>query len=72
MAVRVPAAVFPDFAPALRSTDFPAGFWMAKTVKTNKGGAADVGIKIQDEPVFTRPISEVLEWVVPPCGRALT
>ena len=57
--VHVPCIVFPD------DTAPSCGYWVGKTVKTNKGGACDIGILIDGEPVFTRSITEVAVWVVP-------
>ena len=57
-AVRVPHSVFP-------SEERPqCGYWEGKVCSTCLGGDADVGIKCLGEPVFTRPSSEVAEWVV--------
>jgi hypothetical protein len=56
--VAIPHSVFPEEAePA-------GGCWMGKIVKTSLGGTADVGILIAGEPVFTRPRTEVVNWVV--------
>jgi hypothetical protein len=56
--VHVPHSAFPD-------EDEPEnGFWPGKTVRTNAGGPLDVGILIDGEEVFTRPMTEVALWVV--------
>ena len=57
MVVHIPASTFPDEEP-------PAvGYWVGKTVSTRAGGAADIGIKVDGEPLFTRPRSEVVDWL---------
>ena len=56
--VHVPHSAFPE-------EEKPAnGYWIGKTCKTKKGGKDDIGIRIEGEDIFTRPISEVLEWIV--------
>ena len=55
--VHVPHSAFPD------ESEPEMGYWVGKTVRTTLGGAADIGIKIVGEPIFTRPISEVAIWV---------
>ena len=62
LTIHVPQATFPDeVAP-------PDGYWLAKTVRTRQGGTSDIGILCEGdnprEDVFTRPISEVLTWLV--------
>ena len=58
MVVHIPATIFPE-------EEAPAdGYWVGKTVSTRAGGAADIGIRVGSEPVFTRPRSEVLHWIV--------
>ena len=57
--VHIPASVFPN------EKCPPCGYWTGSTVKTSKGGASDVGIRVQgDDEVFTRPIAEAAMWVV--------
>eukprot|EP00966_Prymnesium_polylepis_P217782 5040141-Prymnesium_polylepis.2 len=56
--VAIPNSVFPD------EPEPAGGCWMGKIVKTSLGGTADVGILIVGEPVFTRPRTEVVNWVV--------
>jgi hypothetical protein len=57
--VHIPHSVFPEEArPEL-------GYWVGKTVYTSKGGRLDVGILAQgEEEVFTRPLAEVVKWIV--------
>ena len=58
MVVHIPAITFPE-------EEAPAdGYWVGKTVSTRAGGSADIGIRVGSEPVFTRPRSEVLHWIV--------
>ena len=54
----IPHSVFPE------EPEPAGGHWMGKIVKTSLGGTADVGILIDGEPVFTRPRTEVVNWVV--------
>ena len=56
--VHIPASVFPN------EKCPPCGYWSGSTVKTSKGGASDVGILVQGDEVFTRPIAEAAMWVV--------
>ena len=57
--VHIPYSVFPEEEkPEL-------GYWLGKTVFTTAGGQLDIGILAQgDEEVFTRPMAEVVKWVV--------
>ena len=56
--VHIPHSVFPEEErPQL-------GYWVGKTVKTNLGGMSDIGIKVVGDPIFTRPMCEVADWVV--------
>jgi hypothetical protein len=57
--LHIPHSAFPDEEP-------PAlGYWLGITVHTRKGGKLDIGIKVDDEDdVFTRPMTEVVSWVV--------
>lgn len=56
--VHVPHSAFPE-------ENMPEnGYWIGKTCKTRKGGTNDIGIKIDGEEIFTRPISEVVGWIV--------
>ena len=58
--VYIPHAAFPN-------EDMPPnGYWIGKTVTTNKGGTGDIGIKVPGEPVFTRPKTEVINWLTKP------
>ena len=58
MVVHIPAITFPN-------EEAPAdGYWVGKTVNTKAGGAADIGIKVGGEPVFTRSRAEVQHWLV--------
>ena len=41
-----------------------AAFWTGRTVKTRKGGKNDIGIQIENEPIFTRSKADVAKWVV--------
>ena len=57
--VHIPHSVFPE------ETRPELGYWVGKTVFTNKGGALDVGILAQGEDeVFTRSLAEVVKWIV--------
>jgi hypothetical protein len=56
--VSIPHTVFPD------EPEPAGGCWMGKLVKTSLGGTQDVGILIEGEPIFTRPRSEVVDWLV--------
>ena len=56
--VHVPHSVFP------REKKPRGGYWVGKVCATKEGGAADVGIHIKDEPIFTRPALEVAQWRV--------
>ena len=56
--VHVPHSVFPQWpAP-------PEGYWVGKTVSTSLGGSGDIGIQIPGDDLFTRPRSEVADWLV--------
>ena len=41
-----------------------AAFWTGRTVKTREGGKNDIGIQIENEPIFTRSKADVAKWVV--------
>ena len=56
--VHVPNSAFPGEAAPEN------GYWLGKTCKTKKGGAKDIGIHIEGEDIFTRPIAEVAGWLV--------
>ena len=56
--LHIPHCVFPD------EIQPEGGYWVAKAVRTPKGGAFDVGILILGEEIFTRPMFEVASWVV--------
>ena len=57
VSVRIPSNVFKDdTAPA-------CGFWEGKTVRSAMAGLGDIGIKVQGENVFIRPMAEVARWV---------
>ena len=56
--VHVPHSVFP------REKKPRGGYWVGKVCATKEGGATDVGIHIKDEPIFTRPALEVVQWRV--------
>jgi hypothetical protein len=57
--VHIPASIFPNFkAPK-------TGYWVGKTCKTSKGGQYDIGIHIEGEDIFTRPVAEVADWLAP-------
>lgn len=59
MTVHVPADAFPKEEPP------PGGFWVGKTVRTNKGGKGDIGILVEGDPeVFTQPKWRVAKWLV--------
>jgi hypothetical protein len=59
--VHIPTSIFPDEADAPE-----CGYWMGKTVRTKGGGMNDIGIRIPNEEVFTRPRSEVATWIARP------
>ena len=40
------------------------GYWIGKIVRSRQGGTGDHAIKIDGEPIFTRPKSEVVAWIV--------
>ena len=57
--VHVPQSAFPDFeAPE-------CGYWIGRIVRSLLGGTGDNAIRIDGEPIFTRPKSEVEAWIVP-------
>ena len=57
--VKIPHSAFPE-------EDEPnGGFWMGKIVKTAQGGTGDVGIHIEGEPIFTRPLpAHAWRWLL--------
>ena len=57
VSVRIPSSVFRD------DTAPECGFWEGKTVRSAKAGLGYIGIKVQGENVFVRPMSEVARWV---------
>ena len=57
--VAIPHTIFPN------EPEPPGFFWMGKIVETPLGGTGDVGIKVEGERVFTRPRSEVVNWLIP-------
>ena len=57
VSVRIPSSVFRDY------TAPDCGFWEGKTVRSAMGGLGDIGIKVQGENVFVRPMAEVARWV---------
>ena len=55
--VHVPGECFPD------DPTPSCGYWVGKTVKTKKGGFADVGMKIDGQEIFTWPRVAVFKWL---------
>ena len=55
--VHVPHSAFPGEAAPEN------GYWLGKTCKTKKGGTKDIGIRIEGEEIFTRPMEEVAGWL---------
>tara|TARA_B110000503_G_C7084885_1_gene386815 strand:+ start:477 stop:809 length:333 start_codon:yes stop_codon:yes gene_type:complete len=56
--VHIPHAIFPaEPIP-------PGGYWEGKICRTTNGGLTDIGVHIEGEPIFTRPKTEVVNWLV--------
>ena len=56
--VHIPGKVFP------KSKVPKCGYWIGKTCGTKFGGTNDIGIHIEGEEIFTRPMAEVATWLV--------
>ena len=56
--VHIPHAIFPE------EPNPPGGYWKGKICRTTNGGLTDIGVHIEGEPIFTRPKTEVVNWLV--------
>ena len=56
--VHIPHAIFPE------EPSPPCGYWEGKLCRTSVGGLSDIGIRVEGEPIFTRPKFEVVNWLV--------